>query len=219
LSTSTARTHWLQERKYELDTPGHYEGETGLHIAIVNRDFDMVKFLIQAGADVRARCYGEFFQPGSVVHYGEYPLSFAACTGQKDIVSYLKRHGARVNHDRDTCGNTALHLCVYHDQLDMYDHLVEYCGAMEHVRNNRGMTPLLLAASLGKLEVRGIVWDASMLMEVQKAHSSMWDDWAVAGTSCYCCASPDFPATCPTPRSSSSTSTTSAARWRGRTAP
>uniref|UniRef100_A0A7S0RFC8 Ion transport domain-containing protein n=1 Tax=Chlamydomonas leiostraca TaxID=1034604 RepID=A0A7S0RFC8_9CHLO len=141
-----------QERTHELDTPGHYEGETGLHIAIVNRDFDMVKFLIQAGADVRARCYGAFFQPGSVVYYGEYPLSFAACTGQKDIVSYLKRHGARVNHDRDTYGNTALHLCVCHDQLDMYDHLVEYCGALEHVRNNRGMTPLLLAASLGKLE-------------------------------------------------------------------
>lgn len=43
-------------------------------------------------------------------------------------------------------------MCVYHDQLDMYDHLVEFCGASEHVRNNRGMTPMLLAASLGKLE-------------------------------------------------------------------
>lgn len=50
---------------------------------------------------MRARSYGGFFQIGSVVYYGEYPLSFAACTGQKDIVSYLKRHGARVNHDRD----------------------------------------------------------------------------------------------------------------------
>lgn len=116
-----------------------------------------VKFLIQAGADVLARCYGDFFKPGSPVNYGEYPLSFAACTGQKDIVSYLKRHGARVNHDRDMYGNTALHLCVVHDQIDMYDHLVEYCGASEHVRNNRGQTPLLLAASLGKLEVGGHV--------------------------------------------------------------
>lgn len=30
------------------------------------------------------------------MYYGEYPLSFAACTGQKDVVAYLKRHGARV---------------------------------------------------------------------------------------------------------------------------
>ncbi len=38
-------------------------------------------------------------------------------------------------------------------QIEMYEHLVEYCGASEHVRNNRGQTPLLLAASLGKLEM------------------------------------------------------------------
>ncbi|KXZ41393.1 hypothetical protein GPECTOR_497g455 [Gonium pectorale] len=142
-----------QERKSETDPPGQYEGETALHIAIVNHDFDMVKFLVQNGADVRARAYGSFFQPGSAVYYGEYPLSFAACTGQKDIVSYLKRHGARVNHDRDQWGNTALHMCVYHDQPDMYDHLVEYCGASEHVQNNRSQTPLLLAASLGKVDM------------------------------------------------------------------
>lgn len=37
----------MQERKHEQDAPGQYEGETALHIAIVNRDFDMVKFLIQ----------------------------------------------------------------------------------------------------------------------------------------------------------------------------
>ncbi len=102
-----------QERKHEHDTPGLYEGETALHIAIVNRDFDMVrcgahrrchshglaagtaapqqptppqqasppcaprlislqvKFLIQSGAEVRARCYGGFFQLGSPVYYGE----------------------------------------------------------------------------------------------------------------------------------------------------
>ena len=62
----------------------------------------MVKFLIANSADIRARAYGAFFQQGSVVYYGEFPLSFAACTGQKDIVSYLKRHGARINKDRDT---------------------------------------------------------------------------------------------------------------------
>ena len=44
-------------------------------------------------------------------------------------------------------------MCVHHDQTDMYDHLIEFCGASEHVRNNRGQTPMLLAASLGKVEV------------------------------------------------------------------
>lgn len=30
-----------------------------------------------------------------------YPLSFAACSGQKEVVAHLKRHGASVNGDRD----------------------------------------------------------------------------------------------------------------------
>lgn len=33
-----------QERKSESDPPGQYEGETALHIAIVNHDFDMVRW-------------------------------------------------------------------------------------------------------------------------------------------------------------------------------
>lgn len=37
----------MQERKQQHDPPGTYEGQTALHIAIVNRDFDMVKFLVQ----------------------------------------------------------------------------------------------------------------------------------------------------------------------------
>lgn len=61
----------------------------------------MVKFLVQHGADIRARAWGTFFAPGGPMHYGEYPLSFAACTGQKEIVAHLKRHGAAVNRDRD----------------------------------------------------------------------------------------------------------------------
>ena len=36
------------------------------------------------------------------MNMGQLPLSFAACTGQKQVVSYLKRHGAHVNSDRDT---------------------------------------------------------------------------------------------------------------------
>jgi hypothetical protein len=91
----------FQERRHPGDPPGAYEGETALHVAVVNRDLDMVRFLVQNGADVRARAWGPFFGPGGPMHYGEFPLSIAACTGQRDVVAYLKRHGARVDEDRD----------------------------------------------------------------------------------------------------------------------
>jgi hypothetical protein len=52
--------------------------------------------LLQNGADIRARAWGTFFRHGGPMYYGEYALSFAACTGQKDVVAYLRRHGAQV---------------------------------------------------------------------------------------------------------------------------
>lgn len=61
----------------------------------------MVKFLVAAGANIRARAWGSFFAAGGSMYYGEYPLSFAACTGQKEVVAFLKRHGALVNGDKD----------------------------------------------------------------------------------------------------------------------
>jgi len=38
-------------------------GENVLHMAIVNEDPMMVKFLLDRGADVHQRCCGKFFTP------------------------------------------------------------------------------------------------------------------------------------------------------------
>lgn len=38
-------------------------GENVLHIAIVNEDPAMVKFLLDSGADVHERCFGSFMCP------------------------------------------------------------------------------------------------------------------------------------------------------------
>jgi hypothetical protein len=61
----------LQERRSQHDAPGLYEGQTALHIAVVNRDFDMVKFLVQSGANIRTRAFGTFFNPDGPMYYGE----------------------------------------------------------------------------------------------------------------------------------------------------
>jgi len=39
------------------------KGENVLHMAIVNEDPAMVKFLLDGGADVHQRCCGNFFTP------------------------------------------------------------------------------------------------------------------------------------------------------------
>lgn len=51
----------------------------------------------------------------SHTYFGEYPLSFAACLGQKEAVMYLLRRKACPN-KKDTNGNTVLHMVVIHDR-------------------------------------------------------------------------------------------------------
>lgn len=156
-----------QQRHTRLDPLGMYEGETALHIAIVNRDLDMVKFLIQNGASVHARCVGTFFKRGNPCYYGEYPLAFAASLGLLEIAKYLKRHGAHVS-ARDQYGNTALHLSVYHNQVEMHDFLSSFLNPAEvlDLRNNDGRSPLSLAVEMGR-------WD--MFRHIQASKSkTLW---------------------------------------------
>ncbi|KHJ43908.1 ankyrin repeat protein [Trichuris suis] len=152
-----------------------YYGQSALHQAIVNEDLAMVRFLLQHGADVHQRCYGAFFCPDdqkesrtdSMEHewvdvnektnyagrtyWGEYPLSFAACTRQPDCCRLLKAAKADPNM-RDTNGNTVLHLMVIHELPDIFD-LIYDLGGKLHIKNNQTLTPLTLAAKLGKKQM------------------------------------------------------------------
>lgn len=104
---------------------------------------------------------------------GELPLSLAACTNQPDIVSFLAEnsYGAADLADKDSQGNTALHaLAVVVDNTPentdviarMYDLILLQHSKVEKTRrvnleaieNNKGLTPLKLAAKLGKIGVR-----------------------------------------------------------------
>lgn len=149
---------------------GHeYYGETSVHIAIVNGDLKSLKLLIgRCGADVHARARGRFFMPedskdkikqatnyDGYAYYGEYPASFAACFENKEMYNYLIRKGADPN-KQDSFGNTVLHLCVIHNKIDMFFHATQRkhkIRADTFVRNNVGLTPLTLAAKLGRKEM------------------------------------------------------------------
>ena len=49
-----------------------------------------------------------------IVYWGEYPLSFAACSNQKDMLEVLLRCGADLR-AKDTNGNNVLHMMVIHN--------------------------------------------------------------------------------------------------------
>ncbi|XP_065210023.1 transient receptor potential cation channel subfamily V member 5 isoform X2 [Planococcus citri] len=152
-----------------------YYGESVLHVAIVNEDPSMVKFLLDSGADFHERCIGNFMcsedQKASrsdsldhewvnlttetnyegYVYWGEYPLSFAACLGQEECYRLMLARGANAS-NQDTNGNTVLHMLVIYEKIASFDMAYEV-GADLDIKNVLNLTPLTLAAKLARIEM------------------------------------------------------------------
>ncbi|EFO88437.1 CRE-OCR-1 protein [Caenorhabditis remanei] len=159
----------------DICTSEEYYGLSPLHLAIVNQDAQFTSLLIRLGADLNQRCYGAFFcaddQKASrtdslehefvelskntnytgTMYFGEYPLHFAVCLGHHDLFRMLLAKKANLN-AQDTNGNTALHLCVIHDKMDMLDAVLD-AGGNPRLANKQNLTALTLAARLAKKTV------------------------------------------------------------------
>ncbi|XP_026199267.1 transient receptor potential cation channel subfamily V member 4 [Anabas testudineus] len=176
----------------------YYRGQTALHIAIERRCKQYVRLLVENGADVHAQARGRFFQPkdeGGYFYFGELPLSLAACTNQPDIVHYLTENPHK-NADlrrQDSRGNTVLHTLVHIADntkdntrflTKMYDLLLIKSAKLypdcnlEKVLNNDGMSPLMMAAHMGKIGVFQHIIRREIKDEEVRHLSRKFKDWA-----------------------------------------
>ncbi|XP_056131526.1 transient receptor potential cation channel subfamily V member 4 isoform X2 [Lampris incognitus] len=176
----------------------YYRGQTALHIAIERRCKQYVALLVEKEADVHAQARGRFFQPrdeGGYFYFGELPLSLAACTNQPDMVHYLTENSHKKADLRrqDSRGNTVLHALVHiadntRDNTrfltKMYDLLLTKCVKLypdcnlETVLNNDGMSPLMMAAKLGKIGVFQHIIRREIKDEEARHLSRKFKDWA-----------------------------------------
>ncbi|XP_076590832.1 transient receptor potential cation channel subfamily V member 1-like [Chaetodon auriga] len=174
-----------------------YKGQTALHIAIERRSFDHVTLLVQKGADVQAKANGKFFQhnAGLGFYFGELPLSLAACTNQPNIVSFLMENPYRRADltDQDSQGNTVLHTLVVladnmtgntdmiermYDEILIQHHKLEKTGVqLEAIKNNQGLTPLKLAAKLGKIGLFRHMLQREFMDEAMRPLSRKFTEW------------------------------------------
>uniref|UniRef100_A0A8C5CI32 Ion transport domain-containing protein n=1 Tax=Gadus morhua TaxID=8049 RepID=A0A8C5CI32_GADMO len=176
----------------------HFKGQTALHVAIERRSFDQVKLLVEKGADVQAKANGAFFQLNSKrgFYFGELPLSLAACTNQLEVVSFLMENQYRCadSRDHDSLGNTVLHALVViadntventefivrmYDEVLIRDTRLALKGevSLEAIENKHGLTPLKLAAKMGKIGLFRYLVQREFTDEGTKGLSRKFTDW------------------------------------------
>uniref|UniRef100_A0A3Q4I9C4 Ion transport domain-containing protein n=1 Tax=Neolamprologus brichardi TaxID=32507 RepID=A0A3Q4I9C4_NEOBR len=160
--------------------------QTALHVAIERRSFEHVKLLVQKGADVQAKANGKFIQRTAEMGFysGELPLSLAACTNQPDIVSFLMETPYRRADvtDRDSQGNTVLHTLVViadntKENTDVIAKILTKKVQLQEIENTEGMTPLKLAAKLGKIELFRHMLHREFMDEETRPLSRRFTEW------------------------------------------
>lgn len=116
------------------------DGKTALHFACENRSWkpascDLLNCLTENGADINA-----------LRKDNSTPLMVASSCGGVDQITFLIKRGANV-HLQDKNGDTALHHAARNNSLETVCALTA-AGASQ-MCNNQGLTPLLVASSIG----------------------------------------------------------------------
>ena len=135
-----ARPILLHERKAKPSV-------TVLHSAASRGKWELVKWLVEHDADVKA-----------VDNEGRTVLHYAAVLGEWELVKLLVEHGADVESKGNHFGWTPLTLAAMRGRLDVIKFLVKEAGADVESKDSAwerspgGQTPLSYAAANGRLE-------------------------------------------------------------------
>jgi ankyrin repeat protein len=113
---------------------------TVLHISIINRHNEIVKILLDQGADIE-----------SETTMRRRPLHLAVIVGEFDITDFLLSCGAEIN-SFDTDNNTALHHASRMGHKEIVELLI-YKQAKINIKNIYGETPLDIVCNLEIFEV------------------------------------------------------------------
>ena len=118
---------FIQEYKADVNMTNSF-GVTALHMAVVNRNLQMIELLLTSGANIKA-----------VDHGGNSATSIAIENNSIEIVRSILEHGV----DEDVL-NGALHCAVRHGNSEIASLLLEK-GSDINSTNDDGDTPLMAA--------------------------------------------------------------------------
>lgn len=189
ISSIKANQFWMVDyclkSGISIDAPQKYTEETTpLTAAVELNNLDMVKFLVENGADINGKEISPLLaatyigsrtfdivkfliEHGANVNVrnkrGETPLYNAFCNSDGiEMIKFLIKHGANVNAADNTDGETPIFVAPrwidegYSQHLDKFTYLIEH-GADINFRNKNGETPLMIAAKFNKIAAARIL--------------------------------------------------------------
>ena len=148
----------------ELINKKNSKGVAALHYASFHGNVDIIKYLINYGADIKVltgrklnviHYAAQGNKPNSLVYYylfhkneidlekvdngGSTPLHWASFSPSVELSMYLLNYGVNIN-KKDKNGNTPLHLAVIKNSYKMVQKLLQN-GANTDIKNNENRTP------------------------------------------------------------------------------
>lgn len=117
-----------------------FADETGalpMHLGAYSGNVDILKMLINKGADVNAKTNDGW----TAVHFATHEV-------QTEFLEYLLNNGAKIDEKEAEHGSTALHIAAKNDYLDFVELLLNY-GADIDSTDDRGRTALNIATKEG----------------------------------------------------------------------
>jgi ankyrin repeat protein len=116
-------------------------GDTCLHCACTGKNIDLVMLLLEAGQDI-----------DGCNLLDETPFEKAMSSGSLDICKLLVNQGANPNRINSVTGQSSMHLAAKYGNLRLAMWLAKKNVALDEP-DNSGMTPFLIAAKEGQLEL------------------------------------------------------------------
>ena len=142
----------LKKSKQDIDAKSK-AGISPLHIAVKNRDLEIVKILVENGADIDIQD-----------NNGLTPLHYAIGQRRFKIVKYLIFHDADVN-IKNIYGITPLHQAAFTGDMEIIEFLIN-AGADIAAKNYLGNTPYEIAKAKRRYRV------ADYLYHIEKGETN-----------------------------------------------
>lgn len=177
------RANLNEEEFKSLINKTNLKGVVALHYASFQGNVDIIKYLINYGADVKASTLRDLNvihyaaqgnKPNSLVYFylfhkneielekidkgGSTPLHWASYSSSTEIAMYLLNYGANIN-KKDKNGNTPLHLAVIKNSYKMVQKLLQK-GADNSIKNNDDKTAKDIAYKNNSTDIYELLKDS-----------------------------------------------------------